>query len=249
MSRLCLLILPTLVLLACNSGSGKLDDDDDDDDSGSGITDAEDIQEVCESGTPQTLQLLVEFAAPPPGCDWGEDGNLEREDLSIRARREQVDSLELPGNVVICDVEFDFEGVSGGEGTPMVFDDAFLFTFNDVVLVASQGSMLDVLEADPFYTYDWSAIRGGPLEFGEGIESYCIGEEEGLSDCEIPAPETSGIMSLSFEEEVIGELSLRAVLEERYDFSFITMGDNDDTDCYHEDFAFEVEVPYVEVGR
>jgi hypothetical protein len=42
--------------------------------------------------------------------------------------------------------------------------------------------------------------------------------------------------------------SLRAVESGCFDFSFITMGDNDpDLDCSHEYFAFTVDIPYVRV--
>ena len=53
-------------------------------------------------------------------------------------------------------------------------------------------------------------------------------------------------MSLSFDEGLIAELSLRAIQEQRYEYGFVTIGDNDpDKDCFHEEFSFDVEVPYV----
>jgi hypothetical protein len=237
----------TLLLLgACASGKGSVDgaaDTGEED-----IGNADDIADLCAEGSPETLQLRVDFPATEPGCDWGEAGNMERENGVITARVDQLSALELPADAVICDVLFDFEGISGGQGTPMVYDDNFLFTFNDVVLAGSYGPMVEEFELvdDYFRQYQWADIRGYPFEFDNDIPTYCIGEAEGLADCEIPPPETEGLMSLRFDPEIVTELSFRALEEERYEFTFITMGDNDDSDCFHEDFSFLVDVPYIQ---
>ena len=241
-----LLFLP-LALLACGSGKGTVQTSGTDT-AGDDIGDADDVADACEEGEPETLTLTVSFPAPAPGCDWGEPGNLEPEQAVVTARREEVQSLELPEDAVICDVVFDFEGISGGTGTPMEYDDHFLFTFNDVVLAANYGPMVEEFSVDDglFYTYDWGALRGYPFEFDDSIPSFCIGEDAGLSTCTIPPPETDGTLALQFEPDIVNELSFRAVSEGRYDFAFITLGDNDDTDCSHADFEFTVEVPYVQ---
>lgn len=234
-----LLVAP---LVACNSGKGELDDDDD----GVDLGDAGDVADLCEEEEPETVTLTVEFPATSGGCDWGEDGNLDPSQGIVTARLEQTDSLELPDDAVICDVTFDFEGITGGEGTPMVYDDNFFFTFNGVVLAASYGPMVESLPSDDiYYTYDWEALAGTGFEFDDRVPTYCLGEDEGLSVCEIPPPETNGVMSLQFDSGVVNELAFRAIEAGAYDFTFVTIGDNDDTDCYHEDFAFTVEIPYV----
>jgi hypothetical protein len=238
------LVLALIPLAACNFGKGSIDDDDDD---GVDIGDADDVADLCDEAEPETITLTVEFPAPEPGCDWGEDGNLDPENAFVRARREQVDSLELPENAVICDVVFDFAGINGGQGTPMVYDDNFFFLFNGVVLASSYQPLVEEfpLEDDLYYLYDWDSIVDRPFEFDNDIPTYCLGEDDGLASCDIPPPETNGIMSLSFESSVVNELAFRAIEAGAYDFTFVTVGDNDDTDCYHEDFAFDVEIPYV----
>ena len=240
-----LFLLPLAVLAACGSGKGSVDDDDDD---GVDIGDAGDVADLCEESEPETVRLSVRFPAPSPGCDFGEDGNLPAENGFTTARLEQADALALPEDAVICDVVFDFGGINGGEGTPMVYDDNFIFAFNGVVLAASDASMVSLLPSDDglYHTYDWEALVGSPLGFND-LTTYCLGEDAGLASCDIPPPETNGIMSLDFEPEVVNELGFRAVEAGAYEFTFVTVGDNDPTDCYHEDFEFEVEIPYVQL--
>jgi hypothetical protein len=243
MSRSAALLLSSLAV-ACISGKGS---DDDSSTSTIDINSAEDVATLCAESEPQTATLTVDFPATAPGCPWGEGDNLETEDAHVTARVEQVLSLDLPPGVVVCDLAFDFQGISGGTGTPMVYDDHFWFTFDDVVLAASNGPLISAFsEESGLPIYDWSAVAGSPFDFETA--TWCLGEDEGRASCDIPPPETNGIMSLSFEESLVSELSFRAVQQDRFDFAFITMGDNDrDRDCSHEDFSFTVEVPYVAV--
>ena len=231
-------LLSLVAVAGCKSGRVSL----------GAIEGADDIAELCAASEPEVMAFTVEFPATEPGCAFGEGGNLPAEDAVITARTEQLDALALPDGAVVCDLSFDFEGVTGGQGTPMVYDDNFFFNFNDVILAASYGPMVEemVAEEELFYLYDWGDLRGYGFTFDDTIPTWCIGEDAGLADCEIPPPETEGVMSLDFDAEIATELSFRAVSEERYDFSFITFGDNDSTDCFHEDFSFVVEVPYVE---
>ncbi len=213
------------------------------------IESTEDIEQICSEGNPINVTLQVEFPALDPDCPFGEGDNLPETQGVISARVEQLVELELPEGVVVCDLSFDFLGLSGGVGTPMEYDDNFWFTFDDVVLAGSYGPMVEQLETDgSLPIYDWDRIVGTEFAFGAEVPTFCLGEGEGLATCEIPPPETNGIMSLSFDPDLVRALSLRAVESGRFDFSFITMGDNDpDLDCSHEYFAFTVDIPYVRV--
>lgn len=236
--------LPICLLGACASGKGSVDDDDD----GVDIGDADDVADLCEGAEPELITLSVSFPAPSSGCDFGEDGNLEENNGYVTARLEQSDSLELPDDVVICDVAFDFAGINGGEGTPMVYDDHFIFAFNGVVLAASDANLVGLLPDDEelYYSYEWDSIVGTDMAYSD-VQTYCLGEDAGLASCDIPQPETNGVMSLDFEPDVVNELAFRAIEAGAYEFTFVTMGDNDRSDCYHEDFEFEVEIPYVQL--
>ena len=247
-SRLLLLSLACLPLAtACGSGSSARITD-----SGTGlsfddINDEDDIATLCEEGEPETFTAVVRFEALSGGCPFGEGDNLDDAQGFMTARIEQTVPVELPDTSVICDVAFDFQAVSGGEGTPMVYDDNFIFTFNDVVLAASYGPLVETLSTEDglLYQYAWEDVRGYEISFDDDIPSYCLGEDEGFATCDIPPPETRGLMSLQFEDNIASQLALQAIEQDRYELSFITLGDNDPSDCSHEEFAFEVQIPYV----
>lgn len=211
------------------------------------INSAEDVERACEENDPISVRLEVEFPATEPGCPWGEGDNLDSAQGVITARIEQTVTLDLPEDAIVCDIAFDFLGPSGGVGTPMEYDDNFWFTFNDVVLAGSYGPMVDEFGTeDGLPVYSWADIAGYAFEFDDAVPTFCLGEEDSLAICNIPPPETDGIMSLQFAESLVNTLSFTAVESGRYDFGFVTMGDNDaDLDCAHETFTFAVDVPYV----
>jgi hypothetical protein len=213
---------------------------------GTPIETVEDLREACESEDPEDVELEVFFPNPNAQCPFGEDDNLPRENGTMTARIEQVVSVVLPEGGVACDLAFDFQGIDPSSQQTMEYDDHFLLMFNDVVLASNNAEVVDVLEPDEdgLRLYDWSRMVGGIFEFFE-TPNYCLGEEEGLSDCTIPEPEQPGPISLSFEGELVDLLSFRALQVEAFEFSFVTTGDNDNSDCSHEDFGFLVTAPVV----
>ena len=219
-----------------------------------GITDpsvasVEELEELCEQGIPETVLLDVVFPAEEAGCDWGQNGNLQMAQGRVTGRSEQVVQVELPQTGVICDLGFAFDTIdpSFSQQQQFVYDDNFFLTFNDVVLAASYGPMVtELFENDRgLYRYDWDRLKGYEFGFG-GAPTYCIGADEGLSECNIPPPETNGLMSLAFGGELVRRLSYVAVEENRFEFMLATVGDNDpQSDCSHEAFGFQIEVTYV----
>lgn len=212
------------------------------------VEDAGDIEDLCDEFEDQIDddRLEIMFAATTGECPWGVDDNLDMEDTYLTARIEQVESLDLDDQVVICDMDMDLSGLVPGEVQLMVYDDYFYFTFNDIVLASSHGESVYTLPTDEgMPVYDWADIVG--LPFPHGDSPFCLGEEEGDAECDIPSTETQGPISLAFDSDVISELSARALDEGRFDFGFVTTGDNDpDTDCQHAEFGFTVDVEYIE---
>ena len=203
----------------------------------------DEIAEICETSELQTVTLEVAFPDAPPNCNWGQDGNLLMQQGVVTGRQEQVASLDLPEGEVICGLKLGFKSLDPSFQQVMVYDDNFFLTFNDVVLAASYGPMVEVFEEDNgLYTYDWNRLKGYDFGFGQ-VPTYCIGADEGLSTCQIPPPEQPGLISLDFGGELIERLSLIAVQQGRYDFMFVATGDNDPaTDCSHAAFQFTVDV-------
>lgn len=205
----------------------------------------EDIRYACEEYTPEDVELSVTFEALDQGCPFGEGENMPAEDAIFTARIEQVEALEIPEGGVICDLAFDFGGVSGGQGQDMEYDDNFLLALNDAVLATSYAPLIEGLATDDDLSiYDWGGVVGLPLYFND-IPTWCLGEATGESECTIPPPETSGTLALSFGGDLVDQLALRAIEEARFDFSFVSFGDNDGTDCSHETFTFTVVAPVV----
>jgi hypothetical protein len=226
-----------LAFLACAPSEIKLDD-------------AEALAAACEDAADaqETASQTITFAAWNQGCAWGEDGNGDENDAHFQARREETASVILPNGAGACGLSLDFGAPDGGESTPMVYDDNFVFTFDGVVLATSYAPLLDLLPVqDGYYMWDWDAVLGTELSFDTSIPSWCLGEDEGVSTCDIPLPEQRGEMKIDLGDDIVSDLSFLAYSTGQYEFAFITLGDNDSTDCSHDDFSFSVEVPYVEL--
>ena len=212
------------------------------------VTSPDDVKELCAVNTKKTVVLDVLFPAEEAGCQWGENGNLTMMQGRVTARSEQHVDLELPQGGIICDLDFEFESVDASlEQRSFVYDDNFFLTFNDVVLAASYAPMVvDRFQNEAgLYRYNWDRLKGYQFGFGT-VPTYCIGADEGLSECTIPPPETNGPMALTFGGELVRQLSYVAVQEKRFEFMLATIGDNDpQTDCSHETFGFQIEVTYL----
>ena len=210
------------------------------------IETVEDLRTACEAGTPEDVELEISFPNPNQMCPFGEDDNLERTQGVMTARIEQYAEVQIPDGGLACDMEFDFQGIDPSTEQIMQYDDHFVLAFNDVVLASNNREITDEFAADDdgLRLYEWDDLVGLEFEFFE-TENYCLGEETGLSECSIPEPETPGPISLNFEGDLVDILSLRALQVDENVFSFITTGDNDDSDCSHEDFEFLVTAPVV----
>jgi len=230
-------------LTGCGAVGVKLSDDDD---NGIEIGSAEELEDACEELEVAGEEVFeVVFEASTGGCNWDEDGNLPASQGLLTARTEVIQVIELEETQLACDLDFEFTDISSEYDPRMYYDDNFVFSFNDVVLASSYAPWVDVFDQEGSLAfYDWEQIVGSEIQFS-GVPSYCLGEDEGLSECRIPPPETQGVMALEFDDSLDTELAFRALEEGEIRFMFAAMGDNDSSDCYHEEFAFEVTVPYV----
>lgn len=202
------------------------------------INTPEQVAAKCDASLPRTTMQRVLFADPKKSCDWGILGNASIKDSEIRARREQTVSLALPADAIICDLNFAFSRQS------MHYDDEILFTFNDQVLAASTDYSSYLPVDGDFVRYDWLKLLKKPYSHN-AFAPYCAGEKTGDGTCVIPQTETTGTISLSFSQRLIHQLSAKAIAAKRFDLMWVTTGDNDDTDCQHSDFAFDVTITYV----
>ena len=229
------------IFSGCGAVDAKLQDD-----GGIEIGSAQDLEEACEDNELAGEEVFeVVFSATSGGCDWDEQGNLPAQQGYLTARVEAEFSIELESDRIGCDMDFEFTDIDADYDPMMYYDDNFVFTFNDVVLASSYAPWIDEFEEeDGLSIYDWDAIVGSSVQFS-GVPSYCLGQDDGLSECRIPPPETGGIMALEFDDSLDSALAYRALSDGEIRFMFAAMGDNDNSDCFHEDFVFEVTVPYV----
>lgn len=217
------------------------------DDTGDGVGSVDDVTQLCAESTPKTTSLEVGFDAYDEGCPWEEGDNGEMAEGVYTARVEETEALDMPEGSVICDVGYDFQ-IDPDSTQIMQYDDHFLLNFVDVVIATSTAQLVDLLGAqdDGLVPWDWAKVGGQAIDWNDN-DSWCMGEDEGLAECSIPATETPGEMTLDFDPSIVAQLSYRAVQENRADFTFITIGDNDpDKDCSHNAFEFRVNVSYVE---
>ncbi|MCO4769391.1 MAG: hypothetical protein KDA24_05120 [Deltaproteobacteria bacterium] len=234
--RIALLISCLLPALAGCEGSGLLGEGN--------IEDVDDLRAACDEGEPEDIELEVVFEAANSGCPFGEKDNLPAAQGLVTARQESRRSLPIPEGGVVCGLDFDFTGLDPSFEQIMEYDDHFMLNFNGVVLAANYGPMVEVFEDDNgLRIYDWDALAGYDFAFDNSIPEYCLGEEEGLSDCTIPPPETPGPIALSFQGSLVDQLALRALEREAYEFALVTTGDNDGSDCSHAEFTFKVTAP------
>ena len=141
----------------------------------------------------------------------------------------------MPANTAICGVQFSFPSQQ------FRYDDTFLFTYNDYVLVSSLTSSISsiVPNADGLLKYDWLSVKGKTID--GGTPPYCLGNA-----CTIPATETTGMMTLTVSDDLFGKIAKTQANATDHKFKFITTGDNDTgIDCMHLILNFSVNITYV----
>lgn len=203
------------------------------------------IAQKCASPAHRVSQALtVSFAAQNQQCGFGANGNLTVQQGAVRARYEQTVNLAIPDNTAVCDMQFQFTNQQ------FRYDDMFIFTFNDVILVSSDhASQTAGLTAtsEGFLIYDWMAIRGRAWGANAGSNNpYCLGAGNGMGNCSIPATEQTATMILDIDDTLITKISERQQDVTKNKFMFITTGDdNPAIDCQHSGINFNVNVVYV----
>ena len=146
--------------------------------------------------------------------------------------------INLPDGAVLCDMS-----LSSQENQSMFYDDHFLLTLDDVVFATTYQKflpMLDTVGENNLPVYSWDNIVTHrwdvPYEVG-----YCLGDE---SVCDWPATETQGVMSVSLSDRKVEEIMALDIERNQHQLQFVTVGDNDYTDCIHSDFEFDAELTY-----
>ncbi len=195
-----------------------------------------------DSGKLVHKQLQIIFDNQGKTCDWGNNGNLPLHNGYVRARTENIQTLDLPADAKVCQVKMTHK-----ENLQFIYDDNILVTLNNVLMAATTDFEKHLVANNGLYKYDWSRLldKPGQLSASDSAPSlqYCFGKSKGLSDCLFPPTETKGSIRLNFNERAIQE-ALAATTQNKIQIGVITMGDNDSTDCIHTPMTMLIDVDY-----
>ena len=205
----------------------------------------DDLADFCQNAEIKTKWYEVIIPPNEGTCPWGEGDNEEMEQGAISARIEQVIPFQIPEGAIVCDMTFDFSYGENLQSKTIRYDDFFILAFNGAVVISSYDAWMDDFsEAYGLRMYSWADIKGQDIEW-DNIGNYCLGEEEGLSECTVPESDEEGTFYIDIDQSLVTKLSFLGFYAQAHAFNFITTGDNDpDTDCNHTELDFRVLLKY-----
>lgn len=187
----------------------------------------------------------IHFEERSPSCEWDTDDNLPAEDGYLTARTRESHVIPVDLSRQICGITFDFDPDQNGQ--TLSYDDELFLLFNDVVLLSSDAKQVNRLkEKDGLRLFDWEDLAGAPIDFSPSVPHYCLGEQEGLSTCEVPDAHITGNVQLELESQLMKTLGDHAVDIGEATFDLVTIGDNDpENDCFHTPFSLSITIQSV----
>ena len=192
-------------------------------------------EEAARKGTMKSQSQPLHFPDPGQTCDWDKDGNLGKRDLWHQARIEQRLTVTLPTGSTLCHVAFDFPSQQ------FRFDDHFWFLFNDVIMASSLRYDDRFGVTNGLSLYNWSKLVGTNWDTSrEGI--WCLAG----ASCSWPKTDTDGRISMNFRTGTYYAVTARDRSRNVHEFSFVTVGDNDATDCQHKPVDVNATLQYVQ---
>ncbi|MFT6630370.1 MAG: hypothetical protein ACJAS4_000306 [Bacteriovoracaceae bacterium] len=189
--------------------------------------------------------------------DLNSEGNGPRLNQAIRARVRQDFTVEVSTEETLCDMNFIFPNQQ------MKYDDEIFLLLNDYVIISSQnysesdkhpnGLLTNEWGLQEFSWYGQNSLYGSFYDWNY-TDQYCLGvsaeDPEYAQKCAIPQTETVGEMKLDIPNEEIIKIGVLSRsyenddLKKEFNFSFVTTGDNDNGDCEHAAYSFDVELKY-----
>lgn len=180
-------------------------------------------------------------------------GNGPRIDGWMMARNETYQSIDFPADATLCDAEFNFPEQS------MKYDDEIFLTMNNNILIAStdfsaqtgDDRLVNGLATNDLGLVQWNWMGDNGLYNLAYVNTpkYCLGlspsDPEYDQKCNIPETDTLGQMKLDLPANEAIKLNMKNNTDQ-IQFGFITTGDNDNGDCEHSAYSFEVRVKYIQ---
>jgi hypothetical protein len=224
--------------------------------------------DAAKNGTLKSKAVPLFFPAKTATCEFEKNDNLSRKNEVIRARREELVELPLQGMTRLCNMKFD------APQQLMRFDDEIVITLNNLIMASSQDystKSRDIKNDQLVYpnglsvdnagivSYKWlppNGMQNLPYLNGD-LNKYCLGLDPKQANfaqlCQIPKTSSNGTMSLKLPQDAFLKLAAKAglVFDKQIQsvpkaiLMFMTMGDNDDSDCKHLDFRMTVTIDYI----
>jgi hypothetical protein len=172
-------------------------------------------------------------------CAFTNGDNLSRKDGWIRAHLQQDQTIKLPAGARLCG--FTIEPTTSA----MHYDDEMFFLVENRVLMATKDYTEYFPQDGIFHTFSWESLRNQVYNQFDSRGLYCVGGTDGLSECQLPPTDTTGSIELSISAELSASLATLLQDKELLNFSWVTTGDNDDSDCRHTEIKLPVVMHYV----
>ncbi|CAN5689942.1 hypothetical protein BH10BDE1_BH10BDE1_01180 [soil metagenome] len=182
------------------------------------------------------LEQTASLNFPDPGhaCLWNQDGNLGKRDQWHQGRIEQPLNVTLPAGSTLCHVKFEFTKQK------FRFDDHFWFTFNDVIMATSIDYRDRFGVTNGLSLFNWPKLVGTEW-FPSREKVWCLAG----AACSWPKTDTDGTIQMNFREGTYYAVTARDRARNVHTFSFITVGDNDSSDCQHKPVDMTATLQYV----
>ena len=188
------------------------------------------------TGSVRTLRLDLDFPARR-SCPFGSGDNLEALDAHVQGRFTQLEAFSVDDAATVCALRFAFSASQGGMSFPLRYDDQLLFALNDRVIFASDERMVAALPRDAagLAVYNWAAVAGMEMDFDP--TSWSVGATDVV---DLPSHDVAGDAHVEIEDAALE--AFRGVSAGQLDFSLVSFGDNDFSDCGHTGLGFWVEI-------
>ena len=201
------------------------------------ITSPDQVVEACQGQRTQVV-LQVNFPERTDACDFGNDGNNNKQDKRFSARAVTTQQISIPQNALLCSFAIQ------SQATDLRYDDAFFFNVDNYLITGSHKTMVDLLDTHPVANlklWNFEKVKGQEVDFGEDKLDYCTTN----ATCIIPPHDQTGPFNIKLETNEVAPLVIALNGKENIDLSIVTGGDDNDSDCTHSPFNLIANYSYV----
>lgn len=199
------------------------------------------IKLACHTDSVVAVTESLVFPEIPQGttCKFGVGDNLSALNGQIRAYLKQSQTVTLPEGAALCGLSLEHQSA------PMRYDDEMFFSVNERLLLATKDYTEYFGTKDGFHQFSWEQLRDKYYANFDMRSVYCAGGAEGLATCSVPETDTQGQIDLSFSDKMDAVLAKSLQKDQSLTFDWITIGDNDDSDCRHTEIKLNLKLRYV----